>query len=176
VGQIIQLPVAAVRYPDPPGDLEPAECALLIAIRWWVDAHRGGDNPMPRPQQGLAMGRARTAASSIDAVIAIIARTVQRLVAVRCPPCPHLSGDEKGPLHAASLPQAGDDRLAERALRVALLSAHGAEALPGLLEGLGERLAHAQLLLRRRPTPFGNPLILDTQETWPPSRLSATIH
>lgn len=83
MGQIIRLPVTAMGYPDSSSDLDPAECVLLIAIRWWVDAHRHGDNPMPRLHQGLEMAGTHAAAFSIDALMAIIARTVRAV-----PICP----------------------------------------------------------------------------------------
>src|SRR5690348_11342935 len=36
MGQIIRLPVSPAGYPDSVTSLDPAECTLLIAVRWWV--------------------------------------------------------------------------------------------------------------------------------------------
>jgi hypothetical protein len=69
--------------------------------------------------------------------MAIIARTTRHPVAIHCPRCPRLSRDEIHLLYVASLVQAGECALAERTLRVALLSASGAEFALGPLEGLG---------------------------------------
>ena len=95
----------------------------------------------------------REAAFSVDRLMAVIARTALRPVAIHCPRCPHLSRDETSVLYAASLVQAGESRTAERALRTALLSAPGAEFALGPLEGLGELFTRARLLFRRRQVP-----------------------
>lgn len=51
--------------------------------------------------------------------------------------------------------QTGESKMAERALRMALLSAQGAEFALGPLRGLGELFAEAKLLFRRlRPDPI----------------------
>jgi hypothetical protein len=176
MGQIIRLPVTAMSYPESSVDLETAECVLLIAIRWWGDAYRRGDNPMPRLHQGLEMAGTRDAAFSIDAMMAIIARTVRRPIAVHCPRCPRLSNDEKSLLHAASLAQAGDNHLAETALRTALLSAHGAEFALGPLQGLGELFAEARLFLRRRRQPFVDLTPQDTEGARSPPTDPKTVH
>ena len=132
---------------------DPAECILLTAIRGWVAAYRHDDDPMPGLIQGLGNTGACDAAFSIDALMAIIAQSVQQPVIVHCPRCPHLSDDERHLLHAASLAQAGDGHLAEMALRTALLSAQGAEFALGPLHGLGELFAEAGLHFRRRRPP-----------------------
>ena len=150
MGQIIRLPVIAAGYPETSAGLDPAECVLLSAVRWWVDARRHGDDPMPRLRQGLETAGTRDAAFSVDALMTIVARTVRQPIAIHCPRCPHLSGDEKRLLHVAGLAQAGDRHLAEKALRTALLSAQGAEFALGLLEGVGELFAEARLFFRRR--------------------------
>lgn len=63
------------------------------------------------------------AAFTVDALMAIIARTGRQPIDIHCPRCPHVSGDERLLLHAASLTQAGHSHLAEKALCTALLSA-----------------------------------------------------
>jgi hypothetical protein len=55
------------------------------------------------------------------------------------------SEDEKHLLNAARLVQAGQSKMAERALRTALLSAQGAEFALGPLQGLSELFAEAKL-------------------------------
>src|SRR5260221_14094231 len=100
---------------------------------------------MPRRQRGLEPAGVEEAAFSIDAVMAVIARSVLQPVAIHCPRCPHLSTDEKSLLHAASLVQAGDVALAEKALRGALLSAQGAEFALRPLQGPGEFFPRARM-------------------------------
>jgi hypothetical protein len=153
VGEIIRLPARLADYPDAAAELEPAECVLLIAIRWWVEAYRHDEDPMPRLQQGLETAGVEAAAFSIDAVMAVVARSVVQPVAIHCPRCPRLSTDEKSLLHAASLAQSGAAAMAEKTLRGALLSAQGAEFALGPLQGLGELFARAKMLLRRRKPP-----------------------
>ena len=178
MGQIIRLLVAPAGYPEASADLDPAECVLLIAIRWWVDAWRHGDDPMPRLRQGLETASADDAAFSIDALMAIVARIVRQPIAIHCPRCPHLSGDEKQLLHAASLAQAGDGHLAEKALRTALLSAQGAEFALGPLEGLGELFAEAKLFFRRRRAPVEGraPVEVETAAPLLPPAPPGTTH
>jgi hypothetical protein len=127
MGQIIQLPLSLGGYPDNSAALDPAECILLIAIRWWVDSYRRDEDPLPRLCQGLEAAGTCDAAFTIDALMAIIARTGRQPIAIHCPRCPHVSDDERLLLHAASLTQAGHSHMAEKALCAALLSAQGAE-------------------------------------------------
>jgi hypothetical protein len=96
--------------------------------------HRQGEDPLPNLCEIMRAADAHDAAFSVDQLMAVVARTARRPVAIHCPRCPYLSIDEKHLLHAANLPQSGKSELAERAL----LSAHGAEFALGPLEGLGE--------------------------------------
>jgi hypothetical protein len=175
VGEIIRLPVRLADYPDTAAALEPAECVLLIAIRWWVEAYRHDEDPMPRLQQGLETAGVQEAAFSIDAVMAVVARSVLQPVAIHCPRCPHLSADEKSLLHAASLAQSGAVSLAEKALRGALLSAQGAEFALGPLQGLGELFAGARMLLRRRKPPTEDQPTTEAALPWTPDA-PRTLH
>jgi hypothetical protein len=150
MGQIIQLFVSPSGYPDISAALDPAECVLLIAIRWWVADFRQGNDPLPRLCQAMDTAGAHDAAFSVDQLMAVFIRSARRPIAIHCPQCRGLSADEKHLLHAASLVQAGESRLAERALRTALLSAQGAEFALGPLQGLGELFAQARLFFRRR--------------------------
>jgi hypothetical protein len=95
VGQISQLPVSPAGYPNNSAALDPAECILLIAIRWWVDSYRRDEDPMPRLCQGLEAAGTCDAAFSVDALMAIIARTVRQPIAIHCPRCPNVSDDER---------------------------------------------------------------------------------
>jgi hypothetical protein len=176
MGTIIRLPVRLTEYPDTTTALEPAECVLLIAIRWWVEAFRRDEDPLPRLQHGLEIAGAREAAFSVDAVMAIVARTVRRPASIHCPRCRNLSDDEKHLLHAASLVQAGDSDLAEKTLRRALLSALGAEFALGPLQGLGELLAGAKILLCRRKPPAEACPPADTMQSWDPYAPPQQIH
>jgi hypothetical protein len=176
VGQIIQLPLSPAGYPDNSAALDPAECILLIAIRWWVDSYRRDEDPMPRLCQGLEAAGTCDAAFSVDALMAIIARTVRQPIAIHCPRCPHVSDDERHLLHAASLTQAGNGHLAEKALCAALLSAQGAEFAAGPLQGLGELFAEAGFFFRQRRSPVMKRTPATAVEPWSPSGPPATIH
>jgi hypothetical protein len=153
-----------------------AERAFLIAVRWWVSAFIHDEDPVPHLSQHLHTIGVRDAAFSVDALMAIIARTVRQPIAIRCPYCPHLSADEAHLLHAASLVQAGERALAERALRTALLAASGAEFALGPLAGLGELFARASLLFSRRQSYVGEPSPAGAIETWSPSIPTPTLH
>jgi len=175
MGQVISFTTPSA-YPARTSLLDAAECTLLIAIRWWVAAFRRGEDPMPRLCQDLEIAGSRDAAFSVDGLMAIVARTVRRPIAVNCPRCPHLSEDEAHLLHAASLAQASETDLAERALRTALLSARGAEFALCPLEGLAELFARASLLFTRRRSPGDAARMAGVLETWRPSIVDETVH
>ncbi len=168
MGQIIQLPLRPAGYPNHSAALDPAECVLLIAIRWWVDSYRRDEDPMPRLCQGLEAAGTSDAAFSVDALMAIITRTVRRPIAIHCPRCPHVSDDERRLLHAASLTQAGNSDLAGKALCTALLSAQGAEFALGPLQGLGELFAEAGFFFRQRRSPVMERTPATAVEPWSP--------
>jgi hypothetical protein len=168
MGQVIAFPVHPASYPDLVADLGTADCVLLIAIRWWVEAYRADDDPIPRLCQGLETAGAHDAAFSIDGLMAVVARTGRRPVDVRCPRCTNLSHDEKQLLHAASLAQACDSPLAEQVLRTTLLSAEGAAFAIGSLEGLGELFARARLFFTRCASPVPDAEAEDGRESWSP--------
>jgi hypothetical protein len=153
MGQVIDFPALPASYPDLSADLDTAECVLLIAVRWWVESYRNGDDAIPRLWQGLASAGVPDAAFSIDGLMRVVATTVTRPIDIHGPRCPHLSLDEKHLLRAASLAQADEQRLAERVLRTTLLSAQGAEFAIVPLTGLGELFAQARLFLCRRRFP-----------------------
>jgi hypothetical protein len=176
MGQVIPFTAAPPTYPGRTSLLDAAECALLIAIRWWAAAFRQGGDPMPRMRQDLEIAGARDAAFSVDGLMTVVARTVRQPIAVHCPRCPHLSDDEAHLLHAASLAQAGERDLAERALRTALLSAPGAEFALGPLEGLGELFAEARLLFTRRRSPTEQVSPPGAIEAWSPSIVDRIVH
>jgi hypothetical protein len=165
VGQLIAFPAHSTPYPDRAVDLGTADCVLLLAIRWWVEDYRAGADPIPRLREALETAGAHDAAFSIDGLMTIIARLARRPVDVHCPHCPNVSGDEKQLLHSASLAQACNGPLAEKALRTALLSADGAAFAVGTLEGLGDLFAKARLFFTRRaPVPDGG----EEREPWSP--------
>lgn len=168
MGQVIELTVLQSRYPATTADLDPVESVLLLAIRWWVADYREGDDPLPRLCEGMGHAGAHDAAFSVDRLMQVVAKTARHPIAIHCPRCPNLSGDETQLLHAASLAQSGESDRAERALRTALLSAQGAEFALGPLEGLGELLAEAKLRFRRRRSP--------EMEARPPAAASNLIH
>jgi hypothetical protein len=176
MAHIIPFIPAPPSYPSRTTLLDAAERAFLIAVRWWVYAFRDGEDPVPRLCRHLHAAGARDAAFSIDALMAIVARTVRQPIAIRCPQCPHLSADETHLMHPACLVQAGQSVQAERALRTALLSASGAEFALGPLEGLGELFARACLLFSRRRSPADALPAAGVIETWTPSFPSPSVH
>jgi hypothetical protein len=152
MGQVIRLNPLSAAFPAAADatDLNDAEIALLGALRTWVAAYRADEDPLPSLCEAMDRVGAHDAAFSVDQMMAVIARSVRRPIATHCPRCPHLSDDERRLLHAASLVQVGDSRLAERALRTALLSAVGAEFIIGPMEGLAELFREAGLFFSRR--------------------------
>lgn len=172
MGQVIDFPALPASYPDLSADLDTAECVLLIAVRWWVESYRNGDDAIPRLWQGLASAGVADAALSIDFLMRVVATTVTRPIDIHCPRCPHVSLDEKHLLRAASHAQADEQLLAERVLRTTLLSAQGAEYAIVPLTGLGELFAQARLFLCRRRLPG------EATETGdaPQTRLPRSLH
>lgn len=168
MGQIIAFPLTPVPYPDLTDDLDAAEYVLLIAIRGWVESDRQGDASIARLRQGLENAGAPEAALSIDGLMATVARAASRMVDIHPPRCPLLSWDEKHLLHAASLTQADEDRLAEKVLRTTLLSAQGAEFAMGPLKGLGDLFRQARLFLPRRRRPADDQALDDSRQAWSP--------
>jgi hypothetical protein len=150
MGQIIRLPAALTGYPDASAALDPAECVLLTAIRWWAVDFRQRYDALPRLFEVMDTAGAHDAAFSVDQLMAVFVRSAQRSMTIHCPRCRGLSEDEKHALNAASLVQTGESQMAERALRTALLSAQGAECALRPLQGLGELFAEAGLFFRRR--------------------------
>ena len=157
MGQLIRFTAPSAAYPTTATLLDEAESALLRAIRRWAAAFRHDQDPLPWLRQDLHAAGAPDAAFSVNALMALVARTVQRPIAIHCPCCPGLSADEQHLLHAAALAQAGEAELAERALRTALLSAQGAEFALEPLDGLGKLFARAGLLFARRRSPMPVP-------------------
>lgn len=169
MGQVIHIVSPSTAYPDSTTGLEPAESVLLLAIRWWVADHRQGEDPLPRLCEALRIAGPHDAAFAVDRLMAVVGRTARQPVAIHCPRCPNVSGDEQYLLHASSLTQAGHGSLAERVLRSALLSSAGAEFALGPLEGLAELFAEARLLFRRRRAP-------DSLEARTPDRAVVWFH
>ena len=162
VGQIIRLPVALTTgYPDNSLALDPASRVLLSALRWWVAEFQERDDPLPRLCQDMDAAGAHDAAFSVDHLMAIVVRSARRSMTIHPPHCHAVSEDEKLLLGAARLVQAGQSRLAERALRTALLSTPGAELALGPLQGLSDLFAEAKLIFRGcdEPMPVGQAIM-----------------
>jgi hypothetical protein len=169
MGQVIRIVTPSAGYPATTAGLEPAESVLLLAIRWWVADHRQGEDPIPRLCEALRTAGPHDAAFAVDRLMSVVARTAKQPVAIHCPRCPSISGDEQHLLCAASLTQAGRERLAERVLRTALLSSIGAEFALGPLESIAELFADTRLLFRRRLPP--PPL-----HAWTPEATAPRLH
>jgi hypothetical protein len=174
--QIIRLPVAPPTYPETTADLGPAECVLLIAVRWWVADFRQHDDPLPRLCQAMGTAGTHDAAFSVDQLMAVFVRAARWSMAIHCPRCPGLSENEKHLLNAASLVQAGERKMAERALRAALLSAQGAKFALGPLESLGELFTEARLIFRQRRPSDKSQASIAAVESGISSALPETIH
>jgi hypothetical protein len=153
MGQVIRFPTPLDAYPSNSSDLDDAEGILLLGLRWWVKDGRHRQDPLPRLRHGMDLAGTPESAQSVDALMSIAARTTRRSLEIHGPRCQCLSLDETQMLHAASLVQGGEDACAERVLRMALLTAQGADMALGPLRGIGRLFAAARLLLRRRPAP-----------------------
>jgi hypothetical protein len=172
MGKVIVFP-QCIPYPNRAADLGPADGVLLIAIRSWVEGFRANTDPMAGICQQLHAAGAPDAAFSIDGLMSVIAHLVRRPVDIHCPRCPNLSRDEQQLLHAASLAQAGDKHLAEKALRTTLLSAEGAAFAVGPLEGLSALFIQARLFLTRHLPPATGRATQHDEEVFSPPR---TLH
>jgi hypothetical protein len=171
MGQLIHLPIRPPAYPDRSADLDTAECVLLMSIRWWVADRKARIDPLPRLCQALSNAGASDAAFSLDRLMEAIARHPRRQIVVHCPRCASVSDDEKHLLHIASLTQLGERVLAERLLRMTLVTERGAEFAVLSLEDLGEMFAEVGLFLHRRPSPPAGPV-----EPWVPASFPETVH
>jgi hypothetical protein len=176
MAQIIPFIPMPASYPTRTTLLDAAKRAFLMAIRRWVCGFRRGEDPVPHLCQHLHAAGARDAAFSIDALMAIVARTVRQPVAIHCPQYPHLSTDQTHLMRAACLVQAGESALAERALRTVLLSASSTEFALGALEGLGGLFARASLRFTRRRSAADELSPDGAIETWTPSIPAPTVH
>ena len=122
MGQLIHLPIRPPAYPDRSADLDAAECVLLMSIRWWVADRKARVDPLPRLCQALGNAGASDAAFSVDRLMEAVARHNRRQIEIHCPRCAAVSDDEKHLLHIASVAQLGDRILAERLLRMTLVT------------------------------------------------------
>jgi hypothetical protein len=156
--------------------LDAAEATLLLAVRRWVADCRRRADPLPRLCEALDAAGADDAAFSVDRLMEVVARTARRPVAVRCPRCPNISGDEQQLLYAASLVQADEGALAERVLRTALLSAQGAAFAIGALEGVAELFRRARLVFTRRWGRAGESGSAGGMAAWEPALAERMIH
>ena len=171
MGQLIHLPIRPPAYPDRSADLDTAECVLLMSIRWWVADRKARIDPLPRLCQALSNAGASDAAFSLDRLMEAIARHPRRQIVVHCPRYASVSDDEKHLLHIASLTQLGERVLAERLLRMTLVTERGAEFAVLSLEDLGEMFAEVGLFLHRRRSPPAGPV-----EPWVPASFPETVH
>ena len=176
MAQIIPFIPVPASYPTRTTLLDAAKRAFLMAMRRWVCGFRRGEDPVPHLCQHLHATGARDAAFSIDALMAIVARTVRQPIAIHCPRCPHQSTDETHLIHAACLVQADKSAQAERALRTVLLSASSTEFALGALEGLGGLFARASLRFTRRRSPADALSPDGAIETSTPSIPAPTVH
>jgi hypothetical protein len=148
MGHVTRLHPPTATYPDACTKLATAECTLLLAMRWWVNAFREKEDALFRLCLGLEKAGAYEAAFPIDTLMGVLVRTTARTLTVQCPRCPSVSDDEKRLLQAAALVQNGDKMLAARVLRTTLLSAAGAADALIPLATIGELFAGARLIFR----------------------------
>ena len=151
MGQLIRPVAIPAVCADACSELIAAESISLLAMRWWVSDSLSAADPLPRDHHAMRVAGIPEAAVSINAFMAVVARSARRPVVVKRPRSPHVSGDEAHLLRATALAQHGDSALAEKVLRTALLSAEGASFALGPLEGLGRLFLQARLLFRTRP-------------------------
>lgn len=130
-------------------DLAKPEALFLLSMRWWVRCYARRESAVERLVMGMSRAGARDAGFSVDGLMAVVARTGQRPIDIRCPRCPELSDDEAVLLHAAWLAQEARSDLAERHLRTHLLTDAGAVFAIGPLEGLGALFLAAGLVFGR---------------------------
>jgi hypothetical protein len=173
MSQIILFPAAALAYPDRTEALDETESLLLLAIRSWVSAIRHDEDPALRLELGLGRAGLHAAAPQLHTLMTALARTARRPIDVRCPRCPMLSPDEVRLLEAASLVQAGEHDLAERALALVLLSTQGAEFALEPLAGICALFAAAGGVLRRRRPSIPREASDAPPNPWPPA---AVLH
>jgi hypothetical protein len=177
MGRILPFPTRQLpSYPAEVGDLATAEAVFLIALRCWVADRRQGADPLPRLRGDMSRAGAHdAAASSVDHMMRVIARSAWRQVEIGCPRCTNLTPDELCLLHAASLAQAGETGRAEACLHAAMLSRQGAEFAMGPIEGLGEIFSDAELVFPSRSLPALDGAAHAPVEAWmpppPPPRL-----
>jgi hypothetical protein len=174
MGHFSQIPPLSFAYPGTIRSLGNAERTFVHAVRGWVAGHRQGGDPLPHLCKLMRSAGVSDAAFYVDRLIAVIARTARRTVAIRCQHCPYLSDDESCLLRAASLAQAGKSALAKAVLRNTLLSLRGAEFAVGPLEDLGQLFAEARLIFCPLPVPGVDSPSTDAVEAWlPPQTATA---
>ena len=176
MGQVVPFPLVRITCPERTTSLDTAECAFLIAVRWWVSGFRSDEDPVPRICEGLKIAGARDAAFSLNAVMAIVADAARRPIAIHDPRCGGLSTDEQYLLFVASVAQSGERGLARRAFRDIQISEPGAELALAPLEELGTFFAEAGLLFTRRRVPSHETQSAGAIEVWTPSPPARTIH
>jgi hypothetical protein len=150
MGQVIRFAISLPTYPDRVNALDTAECAFLLAVRWWVADYRQNEDPLRRLCETMHTAGLEEAAFPMDRLMGVAARSARRSIEIRCPRCAYLSDDEKLLLQAASLVQAGEGEQVERMLHRTLFSAQGAMLALGPLEEVGELFSASKLLFRLR--------------------------
>jgi hypothetical protein len=102
MGHVSQLTVLSASYPETISSLERTERMFVLAIRGWVAGYRQGEDPLPHLCEVMRSAGAHDAAFSVDRLMAVVARTARRTIAIHCQRCPYLSNDEKHLLHAVN--------------------------------------------------------------------------
>jgi hypothetical protein len=173
--QITKRAAPPAEYPETIDALDPAESALLLAIRWWVAARQDDEDPLFHLCRSLNAAGAEAAAFSLDRFMTLAAHSTRRRVITYCPCSPQLGEDEKQLLHSAGLVQNRKSELASQSLQT-ILTMEGTVLALGPLEEMGEQFAKSRLLFRQRRMPAAEPGFPATIESWISSLSGATLH
>jgi hypothetical protein len=174
--QIIELAVPLSDYPDTVAALDQSERTMLLAIRWWVAAHQSGDNAMMRVCGVLRCMGVEAAASSLNRLMDLAARSTWRRVVTYCPCSPDLGKDEKHLLYPICLVQNGESDPAARVLQSTMLTTEGSVLALGPLEEISDHFAKARLPFRRRRAPPTRVVFPPSVEGWLSSLSGTSIH
>jgi hypothetical protein len=109
-------------YPETTVDLNRAEAAFLLSVRWRVEDRKKGGDPLVRLRPGLKCIGAEEAAIHLDRFMTHTVIATRRTVRVMNPLSKHVANDEQHLLYAAYLAQADEQALAEQFIEASMTS------------------------------------------------------